>query len=116
MRKRDNFLKTKELPFEKVKINDTFWNQRLKMNSEAILYQWDQLEKTRCIDNFRILAKEKQGFREGWFFSDSDYGDEIFDGSWIIRGKTVDGTDLIAIPYIFWANRGKSEMTVMVNI
>ncbi len=43
------------------------------MNSEvAIYYQWEQLEKTRCIDNFRILANEKQGFREGWFFSDSD--------------------------------------------
>ncbi|MHA2073166.1 MAG: glycoside hydrolase family 127 protein [Candidatus Hodarchaeales archaeon] len=66
-------MKTKEIPFKKVTINDSFWNQRLKTNAEeAIFYQWAQLEKTRCIDNFRILAKEKQGFREGWFFSDSD--------------------------------------------
>jgi hypothetical protein len=27
---------------------------------------------TRCIDNFRIAAGEGDGFREGWFFADSD--------------------------------------------
>lgn len=65
--------KTNQLPFNQVHINDDFWNPRLKMmREEAIFYQWDQLEKTRCIDNFRILSGEKQGFREGWFFSDSD--------------------------------------------
>lgn len=50
-----------------------FWEFRLKMNSEqAIFYQWEQLEKTRCIDNFRIAAGLKEGFREGYFFADSD--------------------------------------------
>lgn len=38
----------------------------------AVLHQWEQLERTGCIDNFRLLAKEKEGFREGWFFADSD--------------------------------------------
>jgi DUF1680 family protein len=30
------------------------------------------LEASGCIDNFRIAAGEKQGFRVGWFFADSD--------------------------------------------
>jgi len=50
-----------------------FWKSRLNINSEeAIFYQWEQLEKTRCIDNFRIAAGLKEGFREGYFFADSD--------------------------------------------
>jgi len=62
-----------QLAFKKVPIKDSFWNPRLKMNRESAIYhQWDQLEKFRCIDNFRILINEKEGFREGWFFSDSD--------------------------------------------
>lgn len=62
-----------QLAFKKVHINDSFWNPRLKLNRESAIYhQWDQLEKFRCIDNFRLLINEKEGFREGWFFSDSD--------------------------------------------
>lgn len=50
-----------------------FWQSRFQMNAQdAILYQWEQLEKTRCIDNFRIAAGLKEGFREGYFFADSD--------------------------------------------
>ncbi len=56
-----------------VKITDSFWSSRLNANAErAIFHQWQQLEATRCIDNFRIAAGEKDGFREGWFFADSD--------------------------------------------
>ena len=38
----------------------------------AIYYQWGQLEKTGCFDNFRICAGISDSFREGLFFSDSD--------------------------------------------
>ncbi|MFX1285005.1 MAG: glycoside hydrolase family 127 protein [Promethearchaeota archaeon] len=62
-----------QLGLNQVQIDDPFWTPHLKINKEkAIFHQWNQLEKTRCIDNFRILAGEKDGFREGWFFSDSD--------------------------------------------
>ncbi|HEY3473398.1 MAG TPA: beta-L-arabinofuranosidase domain-containing protein, partial [Anaerolineales bacterium] len=62
-----------ELPAPDVHITDPFWSPRLAINAEkAILHQWQQLEATRCIDNFRIAASEKEGFREGWFFADSD--------------------------------------------
>ena len=63
----------KELSARQVKLNDTFWSPRLKINAtNAIFHQWSQLEATRCIDNFRLAAGERDGFREGWFFADSD--------------------------------------------
>ena len=62
-----------ELSARQVNINDSFWSPRLEVNArKAIFHQWKQLEATRCIDNFRIAAGEKDGFREGWFFADSD--------------------------------------------
>jgi DUF1680 family protein len=62
-----------ELPISSVTIHDPFWTPKLETNAQkAIFYQWDELEKSGCIDNFRIVAGEKEGFREGWFFADSD--------------------------------------------
>ncbi len=63
-----------QLSLKQVHIDDPFWNPRLAMNKEdAIFHQWSQLEKYRCFDNFLILIGEtEEGFREGWFFSDSD--------------------------------------------
>jgi DUF1680 family protein len=62
-----------ELDARHVHIKDSFWSPRLAVNAEkAIYHQWEQLEATRCIDNFRIAAGEKEGFREGYFFADSD--------------------------------------------
>lgn len=63
-----------EIPFNQVKITDDFWSPRLEMNNtHALLHQWQQLEKSGCIDNFRLLADPNtQGVRKGWFFADSD--------------------------------------------
>ena len=62
-----------ELTPRQVTITDSFWAPHLAVNQEnAIFHQWKQLEVTRCIDNFRIAAGEKDGFREGFFFADSD--------------------------------------------
>ncbi|MBI5351747.1 MAG: glycoside hydrolase family 127 protein [Chloroflexi bacterium] len=55
------------------KITSGFWKDRLEVNaSRAIFHQWEQLEASGCIENFRIAAGEADGFREGWFFADSD--------------------------------------------
>lgn len=63
----------KELEASKVHISDPFWSPRLDVNaSRAIFHQWDELEKSGCIDNFRIVCGDKEGFREGWVFADSD--------------------------------------------
>ena len=56
-----------------VKVNDGFWGERLLINADvAIYHQWEQLEKTGSIENFRLVADRKEGFREGFFFADSD--------------------------------------------
>ena len=63
----------KEPTIHEANITEGFWAEKLRLNSEtAIYYQWQQLEATRCIDNFRIAAGLKSGFREGFFFADSD--------------------------------------------
>jgi DUF1680 family protein len=55
------------------KITSGFWRDRLEVNARcAIFHQWEQLEKSGCIENFRIAAGDVDGFREGWFFADSD--------------------------------------------
>ena len=62
-----------ELHLPQVTPQDPFWSPRLETNAKrAIFHQWNQLEASGCIDNFRILARQKDGFREGWFFADSD--------------------------------------------
>ena len=61
------------IPFQKVIIDDAFWSARQQLNSETALnHQWEQLEKSGCINNFRILADQTPGIRRGWFFADSD--------------------------------------------
>ncbi len=57
----------------KSKITSGFWHDRLEVNAQrAIFHQWEQLEASGCIENFRIAAGDADGFREGWFFADSD--------------------------------------------
>jgi DUF1680 family protein len=56
-----------------VKILPGFWHGRREVNArKAIFHQWEQLETTGCIENFRIAAGLSPGLRTGWFFSDSD--------------------------------------------
>ena len=58
---------------KRVKILPGFWHDRLETNAKsAIFHQWAQLKSSGCIENFRIAAKDVDGFREGWFFADSD--------------------------------------------
>ena len=59
-----------ELNARDVKIEDSFWAPRLAAN--AIFHQWQQIETTGCLDNFRVAAGENYGFREGYFFADSE--------------------------------------------
>ncbi len=56
-----------------VEIDGGYWLPRLETNARiAIYHQFEQLEETGCIDNFRLLAGQIEGFRQGWFFADSD--------------------------------------------
>jgi DUF1680 family protein len=56
-----------------VRITSGFWAGRLEVNArQAIFHQWEQLEASGCIANFRLAAGEEPGFRTGFFFADSD--------------------------------------------
>jgi DUF1680 family protein len=58
---------------DRTKITAGYWKDRLEVNaSQAIFHQWDQLEASGCIRNFRIAAGEVEGCHIGWFFADSD--------------------------------------------
>jgi uncharacterized protein len=63
----------KELEFSKVYVRGGFWGAIIKMMSGATVYsQWEQLELTGRIDNFRLIAGSREGFRTGFFYNDSD--------------------------------------------
>ena len=50
-----------------------FWAQRRAVNAQyAIHHQWEQLEASGCFHNFCIAAGLADGWREGWYFADSD--------------------------------------------
>ena len=50
---------SKEIPFEQINIEDSFWLERIQVNSDsAIFHQWKMLEETGTIDNFRIVNGE----------------------------------------------------------
>ncbi len=54
-------------------ITGGYWGRCLEVNAQrAVFHQWEQLEASGCIDNFRIAAGKREGLREGWFFADSD--------------------------------------------
>lgn len=56
-----------------MKITSSFWAPRIHdINTQGLFHQWDQLERSGCIDNFRIVARMKDGPHMGWFFADSD--------------------------------------------
>jgi len=64
---------TKSIHFSKVPITGGFWGEILHRNAEtAIFHQWEELEKSGSIENFRITAGQSEHFRTGFFFSDSD--------------------------------------------
>ncbi|MBU2648004.1 glycoside hydrolase family 127 protein [bacterium] len=56
-----------------IQIRDDFWSARQRVNSEnAIFHQWEQLESTGRLDNFRKTAGLMQGPHQGFFYNDSD--------------------------------------------
>ena len=67
------YSKLKEVHFSIINIDDRFWKTIQEINrNKAIFHQWEQLEKSKTIDNFRYVSGEKEGFRTGYFYTDSD--------------------------------------------
>lgn len=56
-----------------VSLLEGYWLDRLRVNAhDALYHQYNQLVETGCIRNFEIAAGVGDGFREGFFFADSD--------------------------------------------
>ena len=71
-----------------VALDDPFWSSRVQVNAaHAIFHQRAQLEASGCIANFRIAAGEQEGWREGWFFADSDAYKWLDAASRIVAGQ-----------------------------
>ncbi len=67
------FRKLTPVPPDRVAIQDPYWGPRMELNAtDAIFYQWTKIEETGRMDNFRIIAGIKNGFRKGFFYDDSD--------------------------------------------
>ena len=59
--------------WKNVRIEGGFWGTRLQVNREVTLeHQYEQIEETGRIDNFRRASGKEKGEFEGLFFNDSD--------------------------------------------
>lgn len=59
--------------WKQVQIKGGFWGPYIQTNREITLdYQYEQMERTGRIDNFRRASGRKKGKFEGAFFNDSD--------------------------------------------
>jgi len=65
--------KLRPVPIGAVKLTDEFWAPRLQLLQEVTLpLQYEILEETGRIDNFRRAAGKTEGAFKGWYFNDSD--------------------------------------------
>ncbi|MCB2209960.1 glycoside hydrolase family 127 protein [bacterium] len=63
----------KQIQVKDIQITGGFWGAMLDQNAQtAIFHQWEQLEQSGSIENFRIAAGDSEHFRTGFFFADSD--------------------------------------------
>lgn len=71
---------TSPIPLEKVRIQDEFWSEYIRLVRDVVVpYQWEALndrvpgaEPSHAIRNFRIAAGEEKGDFYGMVFQDSD--------------------------------------------
>jgi DUF1680 family protein len=63
----------KAVPFQDVKINDSFWSPRIRTNQRATIEaNLRQCELTGRIKNFAVAGKLEPGKHEGMLYNDSD--------------------------------------------
>ncbi|WP_276255991.1 glycoside hydrolase family 127 protein [Halomontanus rarus] len=76
-----------------VAIDDDFWNPRLENNRDVTIeYQYDQLEESGCLENFRRAAEGDDGDFQGMWFADSDAYKWLEAASYVLA--THDDSDL----------------------
>ncbi len=88
------YAKITPLQYGSVEMADPFWDARREtIRRTAILRQWFHLERTGCVDNFRIAAGVKTGEFRGWGFADSDLY-KWLEAAVIIAAKNPGDTEL----------------------
>jgi DUF1680 family protein len=70
---KSEYARLRPVPLAAVSLKDSFWAPRLrKLRQVTLPSQYQQLEETGRIDNFRRAAGKLDQPFEGWFFNDSD--------------------------------------------
>ena len=70
---KSKYAKLKPVPLNSVKLTDSFWANRIKLMREVTLpLQYQIMEETGRLDNFRIAAGKIAGEFSGFFFNDTD--------------------------------------------
>ena len=75
------------VPLADVRLSDTFWEPRRRLNSEKTLpSQYRYLEETGRLDNFRRASGKIGGEYQGIYFNDSDVYKWLEAASWTLAG------------------------------
>ncbi|MDK2896751.1 MAG: uncharacterized protein PWP04_871 [Candidatus Atribacteria bacterium] len=70
---RSKYARLKPVSIDSVKLTDSFWANRIKLMGEVTLpLQYQIMEETGRLDNFRIAAGKVSGEFSGFFFNDTD--------------------------------------------
>jgi uncharacterized protein len=85
------FARIKPVAVTAVTLSGAFWGPRFATNIEQTLpSQWDLLESTNRLNNFRRVVGEYDGPFEGLFFNDSDLYKWLEAASWVVaRGPNA---------------------------
>ena len=79
------YAQIKPVPVTAVDLRGEFWERRFATNRERTLpSQWDLLESTGRLDNFRRVFGEHDGPHAGLFFNDSDLYKWLEAASWVV--------------------------------
>jgi DUF1680 family protein len=86
-----SFARIKPVAVTAVELRGDFWGRRFATNLEQTLpSQWDLLESTGRLNNFRRVFGEYDGPFEGLFFNDSDLYKWLEAASWLVaRGPNA---------------------------
>lgn len=79
------YAQIKPVPVTAVDLKGDFWGRRFATNSERTLpSQWDLLESTGRLNNFRRVFGEHDGPYAGLFFNDTDLYKWLEAASWVV--------------------------------
>ena len=96
---RSRFARLRPVSLPDVRLHDDFWAPRRAINaSHTLKSQFEQLEATSCLENFRRVARGENGGFVGPVFADSDlYKWLEAAGSTLAQGEDAELRDLVDI-------------------